>query len=110
MLCHADTIVIVFQKLENTCHTLCRYFDHGFAYCLRATVRGKGTVCIGIIRYPRMTEVDSFTFAIPALSGKDYTIEVLDATGSSAVFPAQNGLQATFPRERSYLFAKIVTK
>ena len=60
--------------------------------------------------FREMTETNSFTFAIPALSGKDYTIEVLDATGSSTVFPAQNGLQATFPRERSYLFAKIVTK
>ncbi len=60
--------------------------------------------------FREMAETNSFTFAIPALSGKDYTIEVLDATGSSTVFPAQNGLQATFPRERSYLFAKIVTK
>ncbi|MBR4865133.1 MAG: alpha-galactosidase, partial [Clostridia bacterium] len=58
--------------------------------------------------FREMTEPTDFHFAIPQLEGRSYSIEVLDATGDAGVSPTPFGLQATFPRERSYIFLRLI--
>ncbi|MBR5868642.1 MAG: alpha-galactosidase, partial [Clostridia bacterium] len=61
-----------------------------------------------VLLFREHTEHTDFHFAIPQLAGRSYSIEVLDATGGAEASSTAAGLQATFPRERSYIFLRLI--
>lgn len=58
--------------------------------------------------FRELTEEDSFTFQIPALMGKQFSIDVLDASGNSKLETTECGIRAVLSENRSYVFARIL--